>query len=374
MKKIAIITLNGYYNYGNRLQNYALQEVLKTYGFNVETILIKSKKENTIAPPLRQKIYNILKSLFKNTKKGIWLLTHKRERLISEELRTKKFKDFTLKYIVEKDLNLSFDNVPANLSDMYDFFVAGSDQVWNPDFNNISPIYFLTFADAHKRLAYAPSFGISQLKENVSEKYKIWLNEFNKLSVRENDGAKLIKELTGREASVLADPTMLLSKEKWLEIAASSEKIEKKYLLTYFLGEISKSDKKQINDIAKKNNLKIINLVDIREKSIYRTGPSEFVEYINSCSILCTDSFHGMIFAILLEKPFIAYKRAGAWTAMYSRVTTLLDKFNLDCRKSENIVINDQLFNVDYSHIPPVLDSERKKAFDYLNSCFLEEN
>jgi len=372
MKKIAIITLNGYVNYGNRLQNFALQEVLKTYGFDVETILIK--REKTRSSPLRQKIFTILKNMFKSKIGVIWFLTLKWEWLISEELRIKKFKEFTLKYIVEKDLNLSFDNVPDNLSDLYDFFVAGSDQVWNPDFNNISPIYFLTFADAHKRLAYAPSFGVSQLEDSISEKYKIWLNDFNKLSVREDDGAKIIKELTGRDAPVLVDPTMLLTKEKWLEIAVNSEKIKGKYLLTYFLGEISKSDKKQINDIAKKNNLKIINLADIREKNIYRTGPSEFIEYINSCSILCTDSFHGLIFAILLEKPFIAYRRVEKANSMYSRVNTLLDKFNLDCRKSENIVINDQLFNVDYSHIPPVLDSERKKAFDYLNSCFLEEN
>lgn len=127
--------------------------------------------------------------------------------------------------------------------------------------------------------------------------------------------------------------------------------------------------KKQIKDIVKKNNLEVINLGDIKEKETYITGPSEFIDYINSCSIFCTDSFHGCVFAILMKKPFIVYERQGTSLSMFSRINTLLDKFNLNSRKVENIKTNNDILNVDYSHIPSILEAERAKASDYLKEA-----
>lgn len=191
----------------------------------------------------------------------------------------------------------------------------------------------------------------------------------HKLSVREDDGAKIIKELTGKDAPVLVDPTLLLTREKWLSIAKeASNKPKGKYLLTYFLGGIPDNYKKQIKNIVKENKLEVINLGDIREKETYITGPSEFIDYINNCSILCTDSFHGAVFSILLEKPFIVFERIGS-TSMYSRIDTLLNKFKLNYRKAENMTWGEDVFNIDFSHIPSILSSERKKAIDYLNDA-----
>jgi exopolysaccharide biosynthesis predicted pyruvyltransferase EpsI len=104
----------------------------------------------------------------------------------------------------------------------------------------------------------------------------------------------------------LADPILLLTKEKWLSIAKeASNKPKDKYLLTYFLGGIPTQYKKEIKKTAKENNLEIINLGDIKEKDTYQTGPSEFIDYINNCSVMFTDSFHGTVFSILFEKPFV---------------------------------------------------------------------
>lgn len=140
-------------------------------------------------------------------------------------------------------------------------------------------------------------------------------------------------------------------------------------MLTYFLGGIPPNYKKQIRGIIRKNNLEIRNLGDIREKETYITGPSEFIDYINSCSILCTDSFHGAAFSILMGKPFIVYERMGTSLSMFSRINTLLNKFDLNCRKAENIKTDRGVFNIDYSHVPSILERERQGSIDYLKEA-----
>lgn len=376
MKTIGIVTLNGYFNYGNRLQNYALQEILINLGLNAETIINKNrrpKKPNrkTKATEQISKIAdNTFKELIAKVYFKLWNYTHKKEIVNAKLKRTEIFKKFTYHYIKETDYTISDDNIPEDLSDRYNYFITGSDQVWNPDYIYGSSIYFLTFAPKYKRIAYAPSFGVPEIKSEYIEDYKEWISGMHRLSVREDDGAKIIKKLTGRDAPVLVDPTLLLTKEKWLSIAKEpNNKPKDKYLLTYFLGGVPDEYEKQIKNIVKENNLEVINLNDIRETETYMTGPSEFIDYINSCSVFCTDSFHGAVFSILMEKPFIVYERMGTSLSMFSRINTLLNKFDLNCRKAENIKTNEDIFNIDYSHVPPILEAERKKAFDYLKEA-----
>ncbi|WP_101303143.1 polysaccharide pyruvyl transferase family protein [Acetivibrio saccincola] len=367
MRKIGIMTLNGYYNYGNRLQNYALQESLKFLGFVVETIINRRTPKKT---KFIKRIHNLGTNSYKEIYIKAYNKTWRKIRKKSIVKRTENFKEFTLNYINETNYFISENNIPKNLSDRYDYFVTGSDQVWNPVNTLGSSIFFLTFAEKHKRIAYAPSFGVSEIKPEYKEKYKEWISEIPWLSVREDDGARIIKELTGRDAPVLVDPTLLLTKEKWLSIAKEAQNKPKgNYLLTYFLGGIPPKYKKQIKKIAKVNNLEVINLADIRDKETYRTGPSEFIDYINSCSVFCTDSFHGAVFSILFEKPFIVYERMGSTLSMFSRIETLLKKFKLESRKAENIKSNEDVFNIDFSHVPAILEAERKKSYDFLKEA-----
>lgn len=375
MEKVAIITLNGYFNYGNRLQNYAVQEVLKSYGFNTETIVVNvnnKKTDNNILPIKKVKRLKgkDIEDILNKIKTILWNKFYKKDINMSKSIRTETFKKFTYDYIKETNYTISDNNILEDLSDRYDYFVTGSDQVWNPNYNYGSSIYFLTFAPKNKRISYAPSFGVSEIKPEYADNYKEWLSGMHRLSIREDDGAKIIKELTGRDAPVLVDPTLLLTREKWLSIAKeANNKPKGKYLLTYFLGGIPPEYKKQIKSIVKENNLEVINLGDIREKETYRTGPSEFIDYINSCSVFCTDSFHGAVFSILMEKPFIVYERMGTSLSMYSRINTLLNKFDLNSRKAENIKTNEDVFYIDYSHVPLILEEERNKAFDYLKEA-----
>lgn len=368
MKKVAIITLNGYFNYGNRLQNYALQESIGRLGFEVET-LINNTQFNTKQTCMLDKIKKIKE---KNMKEVYEIFYRKIENHIYKDLKKKRtqiFKDFSLEHINETDY-ISENHIPEDLLIKYDYFVTGSDQVWNPNYRKGSFIEFLTFAPPEKRIAYAPSFGVSEIPEEYIENYKKWLSEMPHLSVREDAGADIIKKLTGRDVPVLVDPTMLLTKEDWLSISKTpSNKPMKNYLLTYFLGEISKDRKKLIIEIAKRNELEIVNLSQVKDKIPFLTGPSEFIDYVNSASLFCTDSFHGAVFSILLEKPFIMFKRKGKSPSMNSRIETLLTKFKLESRLVQNIKSNEQIFEIDYSHVPPILQKERDSSINYLKNA-----
>lgn len=375
MKKIAILTLNGYVNYGNRLQNLAVQEVLKDLGFYVETIIINTipkvkNKENITTKKINSLKRLNVKELSNKIQFKAWRYLHKNEIKQLDLNRIELFKIFTRDNIVETDYCISDERLPFDLSAKYDYFVVGSDQVWNPAFNHGSSIYFLTFAPKCKRISFSPSFGISKISAENHENYKIWLNEMASLSVREEVGAEIIKELTGKVASVLVDPTMMLTREQWLYIAKNtSGTLPEKYLLTYFLGGIPGDCKDKIKKIARDNNLEIVNLGDYRYRNTYLTGPGEFINYINSACVFCTDSFHGAVFSILMETPFIVFKRESSTESMFSRIETLLEKFDLKSRKAQDIISNDQVFNIDFTHIPSILDAERKKTWDYLRKA-----
>lgn len=369
MRKIAIITLNGYYNYGNRLQNYALQETLKTLGFLVETLVVNTRPQESYTLSIR--IINLFinssaKEIMERLKYKIFL---KKKIDMLNEKRSKVFKDFTYQYIKETDHVIYDDNIPDNLRDKYDYFIVGSDQVWNPAYTNGSSIYFLTFAKRHKRIAYAASFGVSEIEAEYLDKYKKWISEMHFLSIRENDGAGIIKKLIGRDAPVLVDPTLLLTKEQWLSIAKRAlNKPKGDYIVTYFLGGIPDWYREQINRFAINKNFEIVNLGDMNERESYKAGPSEFIDYISDCSALLTDSFHGTIFSIIFEKPFAVFERIGG-RAMNSRIETLLSKFELNSRSIDKMSMEEDLLRIDFSHIPYILETERKKSIDYLKNA-----
>ncbi|MFB3170038.1 polysaccharide pyruvyl transferase family protein [Neobacillus sp. 179-C4.2 HS] len=372
MKKIGILTINDYENFGNRLQNYAVQEVLKTLGFEVETVVNNSKytKRNTDTFEKLGKLKKLKKMSFND------IYTKINDKILNKVYKENKlkrfevFKNFTSSYIKETDYSISFNNIPQDLNQKFDFFVTGSDQVWNPNIDHRSAIDFITFAPRYKRIAFSPSFAVSKIPDKRVDQYKEWISGMASLSVREKAGAKIIKDLTGRDAVVLVDPTLMLTKEKWMTISKkATNKPTKKYLLTYFLGPISKENENKINTIAKDNDLEIINLAQIKESESYKAGPSEFIDFINSASLVCTDSFHGSVFSILLETSFLVFERGGNLPNMNSRIDTLLSTFKLESRLSKNVTNNNQVFEMDYAHVYPILEEERNKAKEYLTQA-----
>lgn len=373
MGKVGIVTLNGYVNYGNRLQNYALQEVIKTFDYDVETIWVEIKRNNPKDIPMSTKVKNILSSSplenFERIRSKVAGKLYKNE---LDQKRQDIFRDFSKQYIAETAYKVNENNVPDNLNDEFDFFVVGSDQVWNPIFRKDNPLYFLQFAPKSKRIAYAPSFGINFIPDEYIEKYALWLSEMGELSAREEAGAKIIRELTGRDAPVHVDPTLLLTREEWMNIAKKpSAYPNDKYLLTYFLGDIDKEKKKIIKEISERNDLKVVNLAQANERDFYLSGPSEFIYFINNAELFITDSFHGGVFSILLETPFIITDRNSKHPSMGSRIETLLSMFNFEERhiNSINLANDHEIFNVDYSHVLEILKVERDKSKHYLSQA-----
>lgn len=374
MKKIGISTINDYNNYGNRLQNYALQEILKNLNTNVVTVVNKTtpptylyEKESRLARLQRWRNLPFYEMNMK-AKNKIWYEINKKKIIETKSIRYDKFIEFTKSNIAETDFIITEGNLRKDELRDFDYFVTGSDQVWNPNFRHGSFIDFLTYASPEKRISYAASFGVSEIPEINIKNYSQWLSEMSYISVREQAGAEIVKKLTRRDVPVLADPTLILPKEKWLTVSKRAKnRPDSPYLLTYFLGRPPKETRRKLKRIAAEKNMTIINLGDITEKDTYETGPREFLDYINNASAFFTDSFHGIIFSIIFQTPFIVYERMTPGSSMYSRIETILHKFNMKNREAKGF--NEDIFSMDFSGTLEVLKKEYEKSIDYLKDA-----
>jgi hypothetical protein len=375
MKKIGIITIVDYVNYGNRLQNYAAQEVFRSLGFDVFTISnTPEKRKADIAKKLSlvQRTKNALSlsplKLWHKIKIKIDETLHKKKHIRLKELKKNSFKKFSDQYIKETGYVVNGNNPPITLENEFNHFSIGSDQIWNPDYRNESAFDFAAFAPVEKRIAWAPSFGVSLLPPECQNNYRKWIHDIEYLSVREDAGAKIIKELTGKDAEVLVDPTLILTREQWFSISGHARKKPKgKYLLTYFVGKGLQENLRWIKKTAKKKDLTIVNLASIKDPERFDADPGEFIDYIKDADLFCTDSFHGIIFSIQMETPFVVFERTGRGLPMSSRTETLLGKFNYKNRKFENLKNKpEQVFQISFLHKEPILQKEREKTLLFL--------
>src|SRR5690625_4583090 len=156
MKKATIVTLNGYFNYGNRLQNFALQEALKKYDLEVDTLRINRTPNKEVLKPILRNVRNYIKDP---------------SRYHLEKQRKEIFTRFSNDYINEQAEEYFLEDDITFLNEQTDYFIVGSDQVWNPNMNKVSSKFFLEFADNDKSIAYSPSFGVAELSHEVADKY-----------------------------------------------------------------------------------------------------------------------------------------------------------------------------------------------------------
>ena len=365
MKKVGIITLYGEYNFGNRLQNYALQEYLKKYD-----VIPISLKNNSYSN--KKKFYYINRGVYflRNLKR---MITRK-EAYRTDPNRLARFREFNSliyfspRYITAKNIK-SFKDL--------DYFVVGSDQVWNPNFDGLSDIMTLSDIERKKKVAYAASFGVSQLEDKYIEKVKKNIAEFNYISVRENEGKRIIESNTNRDdVEVLIDPTMLLDAKEWNKVFKKPNNYNgEKYILNYFLGEIPMNIKKIIEDFAIKNNCKVINILD-KKDPFYACGPSEFLYLEKNAFLICTDSFHSSVFAILFDRPFKVFERQDSLDGkvnMNSRIYTLLTKFKLEDRYF-NGILDEIALNTSYDDVSDILSNERAKTDSFFRKALDIEN
>ena len=359
MSKIGIITLTGNDNYGNKLQHYATIKTVSKLNCDVETIWVTNPYKDTNT---RQLMRYIKRKIEDN------LLYHKRR---------KYFLHFN-KYLNVKK-NLIFDNDIKKVTQKYDYLVVGSDQVWNYNYFNNDSIYLLYDCPVVNGIAFSASFGISTLPAKYEQKYKNGLKNFKYISIREEQGKEIAEKLTKRkDIQVLVDPTMLLTDKEWDNISKKPKQLKKlngkKYILNYFLGSLSEQRKKAIEKIAYENNCDIINILD-RNDPFYQSGPSEFLYLEKHAFLICTDSFHSSVFAILYNRPFVVFDRENSNIAnMNSRIDTLLSKFELTNRKYNGKYITKENLECDYTNAYKILEKEREKSMQFLKKALDIDN
>ena len=360
VKKIGIITLNSYFNYGNRLQNYALQKYLENLLGNVivESIWylkydFRIRKNNINLQNIRRYIFN---------RHGF------RDFVNSEQYYYDIIREYNIKKFSNKYINTVFENnIKIDLNNWYDYFIAGSDQIWNSYFVNLKN-EFLQFADRNKRIAYAASFGVSEIKPDKVEIVRKGLEGIDYISVREQAGTKIVKDLTGKDVPVLVDPTLLLTVEEWEKVIERPVWYrDEKYILVYFLRTMPNKIKNDIKNLAEKYKLKIIDLMNKENVDYYCSSPSEFLYLIKNSSLMYTDSFHGTVFSILNKKPIVSCCLDDR-IDVSSRIDTLLSMFHLENRKisKENNYEIANPMEMEYPDVEAILDRERQRSKEFL--------
>lgn len=365
--KIANLTLDGYFNYGNVLQRYAVCNLLMGLGAEVESLWFSPQAGFL---PYLQSHYPWMKD---SLDWKIWVklginwkgATHK---MFSGENAWEAARNAVIKSFVDRYIPMRYDVDFTRVADEYDYFVTGSDQVWNPYFADLEKL-FIKFAPGEKRIAYAASISCPEIPQDKLQAFIDGVNGMKEISVREQSGADLIQQLTGRRVQVVADPTMLVTAEDWRSIARKPSwlKGDEQLLVTYFLG---KRPDSVIESIARENGLQIVNMLDERVFEHYAIAPEEWLWLIDHARFMYTDSFHGTVFPILFRTPFVVTERvdAGCASKMTSRIDTLLAKFDLSDRRGTNAngyMIASPL-DMHYGDVDKVLAEEKQKAEAYL--------
>lgn len=303
-KKVGVVTFHTADNYGAVLQAYALQEYITRHlKCDVEIIDF-----NTPIHEEEHRIFQAAPDIIRSFIYGLFALLH----YASLKKRVKRFKEFRLKQLHLTSHRYTSEHDFLNNIQQFDFYISGSDQVFNPKVR-YRDCYYLGFPkNGGMKIAYAPSFGLSAFSQEDTDYIKKMVSDFDYLSCREKNGAEFLSSLLGREIPVVCDPVFLLTKQEWeAHIPRCAEK--EPYIFVYDL-----CGGYQDIALAKKvsralGNIKIIcatthTRVNYSGVKVFRNmGPFELLSYIRGSECVVTDSFHGTALSLVLEKKVISY-------------------------------------------------------------------
>lgn len=370
--QVAVVTLYGNNNFGNKLQNYAILKVFEKMGMDGHTIRYKNSVSHASV------IRNGVKRLFKNVFFFFLPFTSKAIQQKARNRRVERMQSFNKEFLRYKE-NVHFNKLPKGFHSKYTFFVTGSDQVWHNWSNTKEEIdyFFLRFAEQKQRVALSASFGLEEIPDRFRTIYMEGLKGFDHLSVREESGVRLIEELTGQKATLLLDPTMILSKDEWKQLSVKPAfDTEAPYIFVYSIGERGGAIDRFIEKIACQNGLKIIDVSNLKlYPQYFGIGPKEFLYLIENAALVCTNSFHASAFSILFQSPFVIFDRIDQASKgnMGNRITTLLEKFNLEDRAFPKLQEN-QIFQMNIPSYEESLQKERTKFIEFLRMSLGEES
>ena len=359
-RKVLIVTIQDNTSFGNRLQNFALQQALEQLGLEVSTLDVKERKQK-----------NFVNDLKTSVKISLARMGHTRfNEYLERHMHEQGGRAFTREYI--------HNMIRASRSDLkdmdwsgYSCVFAGSDQVWHnwgliPD---ELEYFYLDFIPSSKRASYAASFGFTSFPQEDLGLHRKGLTQMHAISCRESEGCVLVEMITGKNPVKVLDPTLLLSSATWDGIMTKpSFEVEGKYLLAFFLGDILEGYNEEITRIANERGLKVININDINEKEHFVSSPSEFLWLIKNADTVCTDSFHASVFTILYNRCLRVYPRTDLKynvEGMFGRLTEVLGSFGL----MENAFGYGDRIDTDVAEEDMKLLEEQKRiSIDYLKA------
>lgn len=364
--KVAILTQPLHSNYGGLLQNYALQSVLKDMGHEVITIDRHISRSENVVKNLAKRILQIIRPSF-----DVSLLTKSQKAVLSRLQHQ----------FIEQNINHTSRIYSQDFFNAYvtkhpmDAYIVGSDQCWRPCYSANIYNYYLDFVkDDSKKIAYAASFGVDtwEYNEDITSVVSKFAKNFDSISVREQSGVALCAERLGVKASWVLDPTMLLGKDGFLKFV--SPKKNEGYVLDYLLEE-SEDTRKLVQSI--KDKMKASEVRSNLASPIFRRGESikshqnisveQWLSNIYNASYVVTDSFHGAVFCILFNVPFVVKLNSVRGNA---RLESLLADFDLTdciCQSLQDITIR----NFDWERINSHLAVRQKESRDFLYKALI---
>lgn len=370
--RIGIITQSLQGNYGGILQNYALQTVLKDMGHSPTTI-----------DQLGIWIPNKWNDFIMNTKVFIYNFLYGKKKLYVSEflsIRDKAIQNakfFIDKYIVTtpKCWEKTDFQKQAEINN-FEAYIVGSDQVWRPRYAPNIETSFLDFAQGYKvkRIAYAASFGVDtwEYTSKQTETCKKLLEHFDAISVREDSGIYLCREYLAANAIQVLDPTMLLDKEDYCKLLTSEHESTYGQIFSYIL-DMDESKKKYLNSIASSTGCDVFTVNQEEpfsffipqddNKRCYPPIESWLKAFRDSKYVVC-DSFHGAVFSIIFNKPFVLLKNNKRGNA---RFLSLLKQFHLEERLSDVKSAKEILFQpVDWSSVNHIRKQLKEESLNFL--------
>ena len=344
--KIGILTFHEASNYGALLQSYALQQALIKLGAEPQFVNIQRKTQSQapVASPFAKRIQDM------------------------KEKRDALFAQFQDKYLKQSQLFGMQDDIDG----AFDAFIAGSDQVWNLSIPEVDARYFLPFAKPEKRFSYAASFGSSSVPESSREWISKQLSLFNEITVREENGKALVKDLTGKDAKVCVDPTFLLDRDEWQAIAdADKEDSAQPYLLLFLL-QYDPAFVQMAQQAAKEKNLalKVVTagfMPQLGFDAWISTSVNRWVSLISNAEHVYSDSFHAMAFSLMFGRKLNRKPLGGDLAKRNGRTEELLALMGLETDPSKTIQADPDL-------VKEKLSQRRASSFDYLKGIVNNAN
>lgn len=299
--KVGIVTDYGYYNFGNRLQNYALRTTIKSMGYKAINISMIRRGDNT------KILFNLLTKIWNRRK--------------YTDIHQKSIYNASIKS-GEKNYFFAYNEKSYDEIESFNSIILGSDQIWNFNYQGSNLPFMLGLPFNNNNVfSYACSFGVDVISEQYAELYRDGFKSLKAIGVREKNGIDLIKKL-GYESELNLDPTLLLTKDDWnLSIKKYAKiKVPSNYILFY--GLLIDFDKSIIP--CKFNGLHIISIFDSNSQ-YYSSNQFDFVNLIKNADLIITDSFHAVSFSFIYQKKIIILKNNSNTSSRLESLFALLD-------------------------------------------------